>query len=586
MSCSYNSHEGDPVRHLEGDKIAHLPGTSSLLAASHAVSRPASPFELSANFLPETYAIDQHLPPYTFVLIRSYERFATVESRLNVYQLFFLKSSRVWCRLCVSLRIQCSSKYWKATELSGEDRSRGEWHLITGTFVGIAQLPRAILTQIQDCLVGLDAIEEDDSLAFELMESGTVCLRSMRDVNVFETDFAESQHTTQELLNSLDDLKCPRYFEQQVTQMQMIDPPNRFVSCFKGRLVYEIKFRTATPDLYSVYNIKSLLRLKEKAAFAELIGVVVDKAGKQLKSYLIDLPQSYVRFAPLTRTQGLSWKYHEELAKQLVQAVMDVHTHGLVIGTKIGFAYPILIAKTNRIRFWDFNERFGLGITEHHYYPPEFSYLSEQSSPNGSFKAPKVTSKTDLFRLGMLLWALAENSPSSCCNPLCIRERCDLQTKPCLHGDPITLPELPASVPQYYKDIVNACRAESPEDRQPAWKLLSWFPASGGLISSQYQASVDRPTPEFVTTDPMSLGLKSLIFCDQCRVLHIQFHFFHCNVCEGGNYDICPRCFDQGIHCLNKDHLLVEVKKTGIFAEIKGYHCSPGDSGQREIVEL
>lgn len=236
--------------------------------------------------------------------------------------------------------------------------------------------------------------------------------------------------------------------------MQIIDPPNRFVSCFKGKLVYEIKLTTSTPDPYSVYNIKSLLRLKDKAAFAELIGVVVDKAGKQLTSYLIDLPQSYSRFAPLTRTQGLPWKYREELAKQLVQAVIDVHTYGLVIGTKIGFAYPILIAKTNRIRFWDFNERFGLGIRGNHYYPPEFAYLSEQATPNGSFKAPKVTSKTDLFRLGMPLWTLAENSPSPCCNPLCIRERCDLQTRPCLHVDPITLPELPASIPQYEEQLL------------------------------------------------------------------------------------------------------------------------------------
>ena len=136
----------------------------------------------------------------------------------------------------------------------------------------------------QDCLVGLDAIEEDDSLAFEVMESGTVTLRSMRDINVFETNVAESQHTTQELLNSLDDLKCPRYFEQQVTQMQIIDPQNRFVSCFKGKLVYEIKFTTSTPDPYSVYNIKLLLRLKDKAAFAELIGVVVDKLGSSLQA--------------------------------------------------------------------------------------------------------------------------------------------------------------------------------------------------------------------------------------------------------------------------------------------------------------
>jgi hypothetical protein len=36
------------------------------------------------------------------------------------------------------------------------------------------------------------------------------------------------------------------------------------------------------------------------------------------------------------------------------------------------------------------------------------------------------------------------------------------------HIDPITLPRLPESIPQYYKDIMDAYRAEDPKNRPAA----------------------------------------------------------------------------------------------------------------------
>jgi next-to-BRCA1 protein 1 len=33
---------------------------------------------------------------------------------------------------------------------------------------------------------------------------------------------------------------------------------------------------------------------------------------------------------------------------------------------------------------------------------------------------------------------------------------------------------------------------------------------------------------------------------------------FHCSVCDGGDYDLCPSCVDSGIHCPGSGHWMVK----------------------------
>jgi hypothetical protein len=57
------------------------------------------------------------------------------------------------------------------------------------------------------------------------------------------------------------------------------------------------------------------------------------------------------------------------------------------------------------------------------------------------------------------------------------------------HIDPIALPRLPENIPLYYRDIIDACRAEEPNERPAAWRLLELFPSTSNSESSQTEDS-------------------------------------------------------------------------------------------------
>lgn len=71
-----------------------------------------------------------------------------------------------------------------------------------------------------------------------------------------------------------------------------------------------------------------------------------------------------------------------------------------------------------------------------------------------------------------------------------------------------------------------------------------------------------------------------------CGTNGIQCHLFHCNVCDIGDFDICPKCYDKGLQCHDKDHLLVEHMNDGFSAVFGKYHARPQATGGREIFDL
>ena len=579
---THTGRRGPHGRRLHPNSITH--NSDRAYAILKTASRPVSPFEQSPSYLPEMYSTYQRLPVSTLMLMRSFERLETLESRINMYQFLYLESPRKWCRLCVSLEIYPSSTYWRAMKISKEGCKSQEMRTVDFN----AQISSHFLTQIQESLATLEGVEEDDSLEFQMIGPETISLLNPKCINEFRKHSAGSKIAHRDLLNFLDDLRCPRYIESDVTQIQLLDPPNRFTSCLNGDFVYEIKFTGSIPDADLVYTIKVLHCLGGRAGFARLVGVVTDAAGKQLKSYLVDFPHSYRRVAQLTQDGHIPWRYREEWARQLLMAVSDAHAHGFVIG-KFGFSSPILVDSTDCIRFWEVKEVFDPELEIGCYYPPEFHYLNDTSTAIPEKTPATITTKTDLYRLGMLLWTLAENVPCSRVSPVCMREGCDQTSDGCSkesHLRPIALPELPESIPQYYKDIVSACRAANPEDRPSAWNLLNRFPRSRDALTSLSIYSSHRLRPELASINPMEKGMRGLIHCDICGRSEIQHHFFHCNVCRAGDFDICPTCYDFGTHCFDNEHLLVEISKQGIFSKAEKYHGSPDIQSKREIVEL
>ena len=67
--------------------------------------------------------------------------------------------------------------------------------------------------------------------------------------------------------------------------------------------------------------------------------------------------------------------------------------------------------------------------------------------------------------------------------------------------------------------------------------------------------------------------------CGRCGDAITQ-HSFHCGACSIADYDLCPRCFSKGLHCLDKDHKMRERAEGMVEERI----CSDvKENGQREM---
>jgi next-to-BRCA1 protein 1 len=59
---------------------------------------------------------------------------------------------------------------------------------------------------------------------------------------------------------------------------------------------------------------------------------------------------------------------------------------------------------------------------------------------------------------------------------------------------------------------------------------------------------------------PLSLSnacTSWVVYCNNCNEPMADEHF-HCGVCDGGDYDLCPACVDTGIHCPGQGHWMVK----------------------------
>ena len=387
-----------------------------------------------------------------------------------------------------------------------------------------------------------------------------------------------------DVLTFLDDIGCPRYLESEVTQLEMIYPPNQFASCCKGMLVFEQMFTRPVPSPEALYNIRLLHCMKGTPGFAKLVGVVTDKYITHPKSFLIELPRARKCLDKIAQGRPLPWTRRERWARQLLECVCKAHSKGFVIGSLMRFRPPVVTESTDSILLWQFKSKFTMGYKVGLYYPPDFQHYKYASKGTNEADSGNITTKTDLYHLGLLLWLLAENPPRTHSSPVCIRKKCpDVVNSKCddSHRNPVALPELSTDVPQYYKDIVNACRAENPQDRVRARTLLEWFPP---LTQYEHLPDAISETQNLEIND-IGNGLLTTPSCDICRLPGLKV-YFHCSVCRMGDFDICDKCYESGVHCFDKEHLLEQNRKIGSWTVPWKYHSSVNDSGTREITEL
>jgi serine/threonine protein kinase len=189
------------------------------------------------------------------------------------------------------------------------------------------------------------------------------------------------------------------------------------------------------------YEIRALLDLHDCGHVVKLEGIVLDDTKQLVKGILVgDLENGSV----VELLGGdVPWRDRCRWAKQAVLGLYDVHAEGYVHGD---FTLSSLAIDEYRdAKIIDFNRR-GCPIG---WEAPELA----------DYHVSLYTGeKSDLFQLGMILWALAMNDD-----------------KPERHSRPLSLNFAP-EIPGWYRNIVATCLSPRPRDRLCAERLIRMLP--------------------------------------------------------------------------------------------------------------
>ncbi|KAJ5666767.1 hypothetical protein N7462_011176 [Penicillium macrosclerotiorum] len=219
-----------------------------------------------------------------------------------------------------------------------------------------------------------------------------------------------------------------------------------------------IKKEIPGPDTVDefLYEINALHALNGAPNVIRVEAIVVDERQQVVKGLLISYAEQGALVDILYERRGqISFARRERWAKQIVQGLCEIHESGYVQGD---FTLSnIVVDAEDNAHIIDINRR-GCPVG---WEPPEIAAKIESNQRISMY----IGVKTDLYQLGMTLWALAmgEDEP-------------ERQPRPLFLGHD-------ANVPDYYRRLVDICLSPSPRHRLAAKELLHFFPA--GLLSRQ-----------------------------------------------------------------------------------------------------
>ncbi|KAL2848793.1 hypothetical protein BJY01DRAFT_152157 [Aspergillus pseudoustus] len=212
-----------------------------------------------------------------------------------------------------------------------------------------------------------------------------------------------------------------------------------------------IKKEIPGPDTVDefLYEINALHALQGTPNVIQVEGIVVDDRQEVVKGLLISFAEKGAMVDILYENRGLlAWERRERWARQIVHGLCEIHEAGYVQGD---FTLSNIVVDANDdAKIIDINRR-GCPVG---WEPPEIADKIESNQRISMY----IGVKTDLFQLGMTLWALAmeEDEP-------------ERQRRPFVFDDDFPVPE-------YYRRIVSFCLSPTPRNRLSAKELLKFFP--------------------------------------------------------------------------------------------------------------
>ncbi|KAF2098908.1 kinase-like protein, partial [Rhizodiscina lignyota] len=247
-------------------------------------------------------------------------------------------------------------------------------------------------------------------------------------------------------------IHCPHYRESEVN----------FESHLSG-FVYKVSIRGKSyikkeipgPEAVDefLYEINALSGLSHSDHIIPFEGIVVDEAQEVVTGLVISYAEGGALvdlLYDLRGTSSLPWSRRERWARQIVQGLSDIHEAGFVQGD---FTLSnIVIDSNDNAQIIDINRR-GCPVG---WEPPEMSKMIEAGQKISMY----IGTKTDLFQLGMVLWALVEeqDEPERVERPLETSAKWDTN-----------------GIPAYYRNAFELCYDDDPGKRVSAKEILKMF---------------------------------------------------------------------------------------------------------------
>lgn len=251
-------------------------------------------------------------------------------------------------------------------------------------------------------------------------------------------------------------LNCVMYPE---SELEFVSHLSGFV--YKVNVDGAIRIKKEIPGPDSVdeflYEINALHALAGSKSVIQFQGLIVDKNRTVVKGLVISFAEHGALVDLLYEMKNcLSWARRERWAKQIVQGLAEIHEAGFVQGD---FTLSnIVVDERDEAKIIDINRR-GCPVG---WEPPEITKLIESSQRISMY----IGVKSDLFQLGMVLWALAEGDD-----------------EPERQPRPLEKLTTEKGIPQYYCDLVFICLSNQPEKRLAAKDMLPLFPPLEGSSS-------------------------------------------------------------------------------------------------------
>lgn len=214
-----------------------------------------------------------------------------------------------------------------------------------------------------------------------------------------------------------------------------------------------IKKEIPGPDTVDefLYEVNALHALSHSASVIQLEAIVLDDTRQTVKGLLL----SYAERGALVdllydhKEHRIPWVDRMRWSRQAVQGLSEIHEEGYVQGD---FTLTnIVVNNENDAKIIDINRR-GCPVG---WEPPEIANKIASNQRISMY----IGQKSDLYQLGMTLWALAMH-----------------EDEPERHDQPLNMAGISAEVPEWFKEIVTACLSPQPRHRLSAKELLQRFP--------------------------------------------------------------------------------------------------------------